>query len=138
MPVIVPDVAELVLLEALRAYLNGATPIIHLFSNDITPDADTVLADFTEVDFDGYAPQVLEEFAAAAPDGNGRAVIAAAPNVFTKAAGTTTDLAYGYYITDASSTVLLWCDRDPNGPRPFVSVGAEYTITPKLSLRSEV
>lgn len=88
----------------------------HLYTNDITPDRATVLADFTEAAFTGYAA-VTVEAADFTIDGVSAHVgyIQAPPITFTNGSGVDQD-AYGYYVTDAGSTEVLAAGRFDAAP----------------------
>ncbi len=104
------------------------TPIVHLYTNNFTPDEDTVLSDLTEATFPGYNPSAwtfdLETFVAHVYR------CFALANVFTRGAGGGGDMIYGYYVTDNTDTTLLWAERDPAAPLDMTIPGATYTVFP--------
>jgi len=110
---------------------------IHLFKNDFTPDETTVLGDFVEADYSGYAVQD-------APDFTDPGFID--PGVCSWTTGDLVlfdplDMAdpdqncYGFYITDNTDTVLLNACRFVD---PWISsfgglsllVGPTWTLNP--------
>jgi hypothetical protein len=88
----------------------------HLFVNDVTPDRDTVLADFTEAAFTGYV-EVTVEAADFTIDGVSAHVgyIQAPPITFSNGSGVDQD-AYGYYVTDVGDTEVLAAARFDAAP----------------------
>lgn len=107
----------------------------HLFQNDYTPIDGSILSNFLEASFDGYAPV----------DANGwsdplfvspRALIQATACNYAKSAGSIGNLIYGYYILDQAGN-LLWAERDPSAPVPMNVDGNVYVIVPRLTIRSE-
>lgn len=129
----VPDLSERRLLDLLSA---AWAVTIRLFKNNTTPGDGDTAASYTEADFNGYSSQAAAGWSAASGDGVGRAFTQATQLVFTKAAGGTTNLIYGYYAVDGGGN-LLWAERDPNAPIPMVSTGDEYKVTPRFTFKSE-
>lgn len=113
----------------------GSTLVLRLFQNDTTPTIDSVLADFTEATFSNYAAQTFTPFVPSLYI-RPRAVSKGTAPVFTKLGPTGNDI-YGYYITDAGNTKLLWSERDPNAPIPMNVDGSTYGVIPQMTLRSE-
>lgn len=82
---------------------------LHLFVNDRNPAAADVLADYTECTLANYASKLLNgaNWTVAVVAGIGIAEYPEHTFVFT-AGGQTL---YGYYVTDAANTTLLWMER---------------------------
>jgi hypothetical protein len=115
-------------LEGLRTKWNAAAVKMHLYSNNFTPLVTSVLGDFTECTFAGYAAQDIITWGAAAVAAHiGK--ITAAPNVFTRSTTGAAQNVYGYYVTDAANAVLEWGELDPAGPRVVTSAGDSVTVT---------
>jgi hypothetical protein len=113
-------------LTSTGADLNGA--ILSLFQNNITPNPNNVLSDFTEADFTGYLASGAITWGTPvyAPDGT--------PTVYgdlkTFTAGspvTQSNVVYGWYITDSPATKVMAARRfdaaiNINAPSQAVSV----------------
>lgn len=120
------------ILDAIISHYSGDF-VIRLFQNNITPTQTTVLSDFTEADFNGYAFQNLTSFGSSTLVGSTAITVATLVN-WTKAAGGTGNSIYGYYIQDFSSN-LLWAERDPSAPVNMNVDGATYGVIPQLALQ---
>jgi len=107
---------------------------LKLYSNDWTPDADTVVADLTECTFGGYSAHSLTRAAwiAATTDTDGTAKTAqSAVNWTVSSSGNV----YGYWVeTDEATPVLVWAERF--GIPRAVESGDTFSLTPKLSFSS--
>lgn len=117
----------------------GAKVTYHLYKNDVTPDADTVIGDLTEANFSGYASHTVTGWGYTSPgiDVDSRAVVLGDEN-FTathNGGGTNNDI-YGYYVTDNSGG-LLWAQRLDSPPIPVDANGKFVTVVPKFTLRSQ-
>lgn len=120
------------LLNVSGSGMTGVT--LSLFVNDLTPDADTVLADFVKATFGGYADVTLpgpgwgsfEPLDPGAQSTYGTEF----EWVSTTAGGTV----YGYYVHDAVNSALAWCQRF-DVPAPLV-VGTVIKVRPKLAMFS--
>lgn len=95
-------------------YLTGvAAPftgwLLALWTNDLTPDQNTVWADLTEATFDGYARTAAVDFEAAGLDVLDAAVAPASDNYYFLCTGTTTlEVVYGWALIDpAGPTIKL-------------------------------
>lgn len=115
-------------LEQCRANWNSTALKMHLYKNNVTPATTSVLGDFTECDFAGYAAQNIVTWGAASVTAHVGKITAAA-NTFTRSSTGTAQNVYGYYITDAASAVLEWAELDPAGPRVVTSAGDSVTVT---------
>lgn len=120
-----PDAALVPLLE--RIVADGVR--YHLFTNDITPDADTELIDFIEATWEDYASVLVDgaDFSLNGVTAN-RGTILAAP-ISIEQTGVGTNSAYGYYVTDSGSTVLLAAARFDSAP-VNKDQGEHWVITP--------
>ncbi len=139
MSLVTPNAGELELLtKMLKSALTvDEDYVLKLFSNDYTPVNSTVVGDFTESAFGGYASKTLT-----------RAGWNAASTVTSKAQmdyGTTQSWTcnttvggtiYGYFVLAATSGTCLWAERF-NVART-VSNGDILQLIPSVSLNSEV
>jgi hypothetical protein len=115
-PVVVSNAEWRAILTALTAALAPwAGAIVHLFKNNFTPSPASVLADYMEADFSGYAASaaIVWNPAAFLPDGT--AVVTGDAKVFgTTSPATILNTVYGWYATNAGGTVLLFGRRFDN------------------------
>jgi hypothetical protein len=115
----------LAMLDELTAQWGGF--LLHLYKNDYTLIAASLLANLTEADFSGYAPQVVGGWTVAALlAGHGSSN--ATDVVFTNSTGVVGNNIYGYYVTNPASTVLFFGDRDPAAPAPMLLAGQGYIV----------
>ena len=81
--------------------------ILHLYTNNVTPDHDTILGDLVEAVFTGYAPITLHLADWVFQGVNAHQGFAlAGPVGFLNSSGSDQS-AFGYYFTDALSTFLI-------------------------------
>lgn len=134
-----PLKAPFVALEFLmKSFINGMDFQMRLYKNDLTPNNDTVLADFVECDFSGYPAGgiVIPSF----PSGTlipPRWVSSGSPLTFNHDGGPTLNVVYGYYVIWMAQNEILWAERDPLGPKTMQALGDSYIVTPRISCRSE-
>jgi hypothetical protein len=103
---------------------------LHLFSNNMTPTANNVLADFTECVYSGYAPATIV-WSGAFYDINGIAVSSGGESLFAQV-GATGDFCYGAFLTDSAGTHLLWAGNLDSPPFTFVSTGDTLPLVIKM------
>lgn len=133
--VVVPNIGKKNVLKHIVGIVGGGLTTLRLFRNDITPGPGTVIGDFTEANFSGYANGALANAAvAAALDGSNRAVASWDQITFTKN-GATGNTIYGYYVTDGGGD-LCFAERF-DGPIPMTVDGAFIQLTPKFTFKSE-
>lgn len=118
-----------------RAAWNTTNLKLHLYSNNVTPTTASVLGDFTECTFAGYAAQSIVNWTAPSITSH-VATIGADPLTFTRSTTGTSQNVYGYYVTDAASAVLYWAELDPSGPKVVTNAGDSITITPQITDQS--
>jgi len=101
----------------------------HLFTNDFTPDRDTVLADLTEAAWTGYAYVDVApgDFATSGVAGH-VGYIQAPPITFDNGSGADQS-AYGYYVTNVAGTKLLAAARFDSAPITKPD-GDQFTVIP--------
>lgn len=126
------------LVYILSAPISGVLPwVLILFSNDIVPDADTVLADLVEATFPGYTPATLTR-----PDWTTPVVLSGCAHstwgttpITWFVTGPTTETIYGYAMCDLTLGVLRTVQRfddadlTPLQPGGRISLLPEYTLT---------
>lgn len=107
---------------------------LHLFSNNHTPAVGDVLAGYTESTAPGYAAVGL----GALPPVPAAPVLGISYRTWLDVTFSFAGAGniYGYYVTDAAVTVLLWAER--YSAAPFVAAaGLTFTVTPKLGLADQ-
>jgi hypothetical protein len=134
---LVNDGAETVLGNNLNLWNNpGSEVTMHLFQNDHIPVAADTVLDYVDATFSGYAPVQLANWVAAGIVA-GRAKATADRATFTHNGGITSNDIFGYYIIDNATGILLWAERDPNGPVTMASLNDEYNVDPVFTIKSE-
>lgn len=132
--IIVPNAAEILLLDLLLAAISSSNAYVALYTNDVTPDADTVYADFTEGAWTGYA-RLTPTWSAAVTDAFEEAISYSQTLTYTSGSGSPVDV-YGYFVaTDGDE--LLFAERFAAAPIA-ISSGTdpiEYIIAFKLRQR---
>src|SRR5262245_32486632 len=117
--------------------LNKTAPqnlTLRLFKNNVTPaDSDNVNASgYTEATFTGYTSIALT--AATWTISTAEPAVASYPQqTFTSSADQTAQLVYGYYITQADSS-LLYAEKFSDGPYSISVNGQTIKITPNYSV----
>lgn len=105
---------------------------LHLYSNDLTPSPTTVVGDFTECIFTGYAAASLV-WSAPFYDVHGVAVSTPGEKLFAQT-GATGDTCFGAYVTDTAGTKLLAAGRLADAPFTFAASGDALPINVKVGL----
>lgn len=141
MALVVPDTAEVVMLRYIVNHMSqdggvgpsGGQRALRLFTNDITPDDDTVIGDLTQATESGYAPVTLTGSNWSFGEVGGEQTASHPARTLTFSTGVTV---FGYYVTTTEVTPkLLWVERWTDGPYEVPSGGGEIRVTPQLSLK---
>lgn len=107
---------------------------LRIFQNDLTPTSASVVGDFTEADFTGYAAVNLT----AANWGKSLAstvvLLYNTAVAFTSSAGEQAQDIYGYYVTRTTTGDLVYSERFPDGPYSIVNNGDKVSVTPRFTL----
>lgn len=133
MALVVPNVGEALMLANIVNKTAPSNLELRLYTLPSTaPGESAVLGDFTEVSGNGYAAITLTGASWAAAVLGDPSYIAYAKQTFafTGAAG---DI-YGYYITRASNTELLYFEEFTGAPYAIVNNGDKIEITPRIEL----
>ena len=126
--------------DALAAALIGLTAhslpdswTLRLYSNDYDPVVGgTGLGSFTESAFTGYASQSVGTWNAPAVDMDGNTESTSVDTfTFTKDAGPLIEMAFGWYVTDDVSNVVM-AERLPS-PARFDAAGDELAIQLRIT-----
>jgi len=132
MGVYFPNVGERTVLGGLVYYLNniGSYSRIRLFKNNLTIDQNTVLADFTEADFSGYAEVSRNTWTTPATDSDGNAYTQCASAVFQHNGGVTANTIYGWYLIDGNGDLVL--GEKFAASKSMSTISDIITIAPKI------
>jgi hypothetical protein len=130
----VPNVGEVKMLENVLNKTAPENQILKLFKSNTTPADTDTHATYTEADFTGYTNKTMTGTSWTVTSGD-PAQGEYAQQTFTSTAGSQSQSVYGYYVTQASSGVLMWAERFTDGPYTIVNNGDEIRITPKLTLQ---
>ena len=141
MALVVPNTAEVAIIEYV---LNQEAPqnlTVRLYSNDLIPTETSITADFTEVVGGGYAAEALTPANWTVTPGNPSEAVYDASGVgnplevvftFNAAVGNV----YGYYVT-RTDNITMWAERFTNGPFNVTVPGSEIRITLRFTANSE-
>jgi hypothetical protein len=106
----VSEVQQFAALAAIEAAaLSNFT--VHLYSKAISPTPDRVLADFTECTFGGYAPKTGQAWIGPLADPIGHVQLMSQNLVWIRTSVPPGETVYGYYVTDAGNTKLLFFEQ---------------------------
>ena len=136
MPLVVPDVGELRLLDTMLklALSTNENHILRLYKNNYTPISTAALGSFTEADFTGYAARTLSR-----ASWNSAVTVSAKAECSYSAVqswtcGVTGNTIFGYYVVGSGGT-LLWAELFSTSR--VLASGDVLNITPKFTLSSE-
>jgi len=140
MALVVPDVAEILMLQYLVNMLAtdgsagpaGGGRVLRLYTNNPTVDDSITTAILTEaVGATGYAPVTLAGSSWTTTQTNGTTTAVYSEQTFTF---TTAVTVYGYYVTSQTGGNLLWVEKFSGAPFQLPAGGGEIAITPKVTL----
>lgn len=117
-------------LEALRLRPPGYT--LHLYTNNITPTTSSVVGDFTEAAFTGYAAVALAGWTASAVAAH---VASTTANPITFTASGAYQSIYGWYVTDGAGDYVCG-GRDAAAPVVMSATVNSYQVTLSLTTQS--
>lgn len=132
MALVIPNASEVTLLQYMLGYGTPGNQVLRLYVNNVTPgDADTA-ATYTEMSTLGYASKTLTKgsWSVASSSSVGTATYAAQTWTFTAGSAVTV---YGYFVTDATSGLLLWAEAFNSG-KVCQYAGDQIVITPTITL----
>ena len=131
MALICPDrEGEILLLQYIVGMVNADNPVVHLFSNNITPSDSTVIDDLEEVSGGGYAAITLLSANWTTVQSGGVTSAVYSEQTFALSTNATS---YGYYITNETGQ-LLWLERFSGAPFELPDGGGTISITNRLTL----
>lgn len=112
------------------------TLTLHLAKNNVTITRATVLADFTEANFSGYASQAIGTWGSPVYDAANHRYTATAPAaLFQNTTGVVGNSIYAVYVTDAGGH-LIYCEEvtgGPGTPVDMTTAGKVYVYTPVVA-----
>ncbi|RPI65959.1 MAG: hypothetical protein EHM43_12030 [Ignavibacteriae bacterium] len=129
----VPTIGAQTLLRRALGDVATGNLLLKLYTNDVTPAEGDTVATYTVASGNGYADKTLTDGSwtvtnadpAVATYDSGAQVF-----TFTGALGNV----YGYYITDAAGTTLMWSERFTGAPFNVQNNGDTITVTLQLTL----
>ena len=138
MPLVVPDVGELRLLDYMLklALSTNENQILKLFQSDSTPSATSAPGSFTEANFTGYAARTLTRSSwnsAVTVSNKAESSYGSTPQSWT--CGATGNTIYGYWVESGTTAKCLWAERFSTAR--VLASGDVLNITPKFTLSSE-
>lgn len=125
------DTGEVLLLKYMLNHTAADNCRLHLFTNDYTPQTNDVIGNYTECSVSGYTsiPLTGSQFTVSTSSGTSAAVYAR--QTFSL---TTSTNAYGYYITNNGSAILIWAERFTGAPFQIPTGGGTIGLDPDIRL----
>lgn len=133
MTLLVPNVGEGRMLAHILNKVAPENQLLKLFKNNITPAETDTHTTYTAADFTGYGDASLTGANWSITEGD-PTFAAYAQQTFTSSAGSQNQPVYGYFVTQATSGILLWAERFTDGPYTIVNNGDAIKVTPRLEL----
>jgi len=132
MALVCPDQkGEILLLQYIVGMTLADNPVLHLYSNNLTPSDSTQIGNLTEVlTATGYDAITLLSANWTTGQTGGVTTAVYSEQTFAFATDAT---AYGYYVTDETDQ-LLWLERFSGAPFEIPDGGGTISITTKLTL----
>ena len=133
-----PNAGELQLLDKMLkdALSTNENYLLKLYSNNYTPDDNSVTASFTQSTFTGYAGRTLTRSgwnSAVTVGSKAETSYGTGPQSWT--CGATGGTVYGYYVEAVNSGITLWAERFSTSR--VLANGDVLNITPKFTLNRE-
>lgn len=137
MTLLVPNGGEEIILNYICNKDAPENLVVRLYSNDYTPVAASVIGDFTETTFTGYAQDVTAPADWTVTPGE-PSTAEHLPISFLSSAGSQSVPVYGYYVVRETTLDLVYAERFPAGPYTVVNNGHEILVTPRIQLSTPV
>lgn len=132
MPLVVPNTAEVRLLEYIVNKSSPTNIVLHLYTNSLDLSTETfTTGNFTEVTASGYAPVTLTGSNWTASTSLG--ISSAIYNTGITFSFTVGVDVQGYYVTNTSNQIL-WAEEFPGAPFTLPSTGGDIAIRPQIQL----
>jgi hypothetical protein len=116
---------------AMLTLIMASNPVLHLYTNNVTPGATDTVATYTEEDDASYAEVTLSSGSWTIEPSGGEGT-APYPQQAISIATTTT--IYGYFVTNTAGTTLLWAERF-SSPATYGTEGGTVNVNPKFTLQ---
>jgi hypothetical protein len=114
MPLVVPTVGAMAILRWIAGQAEPVNLTIHLYANDHVPGEEDTLADYIELALDDYLAAATDPALwVVAPRYGGGATMTYPPVPFRMVGP---GFVFGYFVTDASNTQLVWAELFLGGP----------------------
>jgi hypothetical protein len=124
------DIGIIDVLSALQSRPPGYT--LHLYTNNYTPVTTSVIGNFTEATFTGYAPVALSGWTSPGVTAH---VASTTANPITFVATGAYQSIYGWYVTDGAGDYVCG-GRDPAAPVVMSATVNSYQVTLSLTAQS--
>jgi hypothetical protein len=124
----VPKPIKLDIVTAIIATADFVGAVLHLSVTNFTPNQNTVLADFTEATFTGYAPSSAVVWGAPFLDAAGDAVSVGSAKTFVQTGVGVVNIVYTWYLETALGAYL--CGGALDTPVNFAAMGDGVTLVP--------
>ena len=132
MALLVPDEGEVELLSRMLNKNSPADVVLRLYTNNRTPAEGDDISSYTESTGTGYSAITLTGASWTVATAAGTTTAEYAQQTFTYT-GAEANI-YGYYVTDATPTLVLWAEIFSDGPYSIPAGGGSVKITPKIEL----
>ena len=130
MTLVVPSVGDSLILQLALNKASPANVKLHLYKTNVTPGKSDTVSTYTECDTGaGYAAVSLTGSSWTVATANGTTTASYAAQTFTFTSGQSV---YGYYVTDSTSTTVLWSEAFPS-VFTIPSGGGSVTVTLNLT-----
>lgn len=132
MPLVVPDSAEVRLLEYIVNKSSPTNLVLHLYGNDVDLSTESFsTGSFTEISASGYAPVTLtgSNWTATTSTGISSAVYGTGIT-FSFTVGVDVQ---GYYVTNTSNQIM-WAEEFPGAPFTLPGSGGDIAVRPQVQL----
>lgn len=131
MTLLAPDTGDQLFLKYALNNTAASNPKLHLYTNNYTPAKGDTTGSYTECSTaTGYAAVTLPGTSWTVSTTSHVTTASYAAQTFTLTASATI---YGYYITDNSSSNVLWAELFSGGPFNIPSGGGSVTVTPTIT-----
>lgn len=132
MPLVVPDSAEVRLLEYIVNKTSPTNLVLHLYTNEVDLSLETFsTGSFTEASASGYAPVTLTGSGWTASTSTGvSSAVYGTGITFSFTVGVDVQ---GYYVTNTSGQIM-WAEEFPGAPFTLPGTGGDIAVRPQIQL----
>lgn len=131
MSLVMPNEGEVAILGVALKVSSPEDLVLHLYTNDYTPDETSTVSSFTEVSGFGYSPAAVSalDWTLVAGDPT---VATAAEKMFSFTGNP--GGVYGYFVTGSVSGKVYWAERFTNAPIIIQNIGDRIYIPLAIGL----